>query len=99
VTAAPDALAGATVPHPAPLQPVPDNAHVTPLFAGSFATVAVKLAVEPTARLAVVCESVTAITCGAAVTVMTAEEVFVPSATEVAVSMTLAGVGALEGAV
>jgi hypothetical protein len=99
VTAAPDALAGATVPHAAPTQPAPDNAHVTPLFAGSFATVAVKLAVEPTVRLAVVCESVTAITWGAAVTVMTAEEVFDPSATEVAVSMMLTGFGTLEGAV
>jgi hypothetical protein len=42
VTATPEALdVGATVPHAAPKQPVPDKDQVTPLFELSLATVAV----------------------------------------------------------
>jgi hypothetical protein len=45
VIEAPDALLAAdSVPHVAPLQPAPESAQVTPLFALSFITVAVKLA-------------------------------------------------------
>jgi hypothetical protein len=100
ITAAPDAvLVAESVPHVAPLQPAPDNAHVTPLFAASFVTVAVKLALPPRIRLAVVCERVTAMAGGAAVTVIDVVEFFVPSVTEVAVNVTLAGFGTLAGAV
>jgi hypothetical protein len=87
-----------SVPHGAPLQP-PDNAQVTPLVALSFATVAVKFALVPTGTLAVVCDRVTLIGAAAAVTVIVADETFVPSATDVAVSVTLGGLGTLVGAV
>jgi hypothetical protein len=100
VTAAPDAvLVAESVPHVAPLQPAPDNDHVTPLVAASFVTVAVKLAVPPIIRPTVVCERVTAMAGGAAVIVIDVAEVFVPSVTEVAVNVTLAGFGTLAGAV
>jgi len=50
--------------------------------------------------LAVVCERLTAIAAGvAAVTVIAAVAVFVPSATEVAISVMLAGLGTATGAV
>jgi hypothetical protein len=100
VTAAPDALdAGATVPHVAPLQPAPDSVQLTPAFAESFVTVAVKLAVPPAATVAVVCDKLTAIGAGGAgATVIAAAAVFVASDTDLAVSVTLAGVGALAGA-
>jgi hypothetical protein len=76
-----------------------DNDQLTPLFCESFATVAVRLSVPPAATLAVVSESVTAMAGGAAVTVIDIAEVFVPSVTEVAVNVTLAGLGTLAGAV
>jgi len=60
VTAAPEALeAGATVPHVAALQPVPARDQLTPLFAESFATVAVKACVAPVCTLAVVADMAT----------------------------------------
>jgi hypothetical protein len=101
VTATPEALAaGATVPHAAPLHPVPDTVHITPLFALSLVTVAVKFCAAPTTTPAVVCESVTAITgAGPAVTVMVADADLVPSETEVTVSVIAGGVGTLAGAV
>ncbi len=44
VTAAPEAVeVGETVPHPAPLQFVPDSVQVTPLFCESFCTLAVNV--------------------------------------------------------
>jgi hypothetical protein len=99
VMAAPDALLAAeSVPHAAPLQPVPDNAQVTPLFCESFATVAAKVVAVPTATLALVCDKIT-VMLGAVVTVIAAAPVFVPSATEVAVNATLAGLGTPAGAV
>ena len=83
----------------AALQPAPDRVQVTPLFAESFATVAVKLVVAPTITLAVVCESVTVMGTAVAVTRIAAEAVFVGSVTEVAVSVIAGGVGTLAGAV
>jgi hypothetical protein len=99
VIAAPEALEGADkVPHVAPLQPVPESAQVTPLFCESFVTVAVKFCVSPVCTLALVGATLTEIT-GAAVTVIVAVLCFVPSATEVAVNVTVAGLGTLAGAV
>ena len=99
VTATPDKLeVGITVPHVAP-QPAPDTAQVTPLFPVSFCKVAVNACVPPVWTLVVVSDNVTAIGAGAAVTVIVAATDFVPSATEVAVSVTAAGVGTLAGAV
>jgi hypothetical protein len=96
ITATPEALAaGVTIPHAAPPHPVPDTVHVTPLFALSFVTVAVKFCVAPTATPADVCESVTAI---AGVTVTVADADLVPSEIEVAVSVTVDGAGTLGGA-
>jgi hypothetical protein len=100
VTAAPDALVvGATVPHVAPLQPVPDTVQLTPLFCESFVTVAAKFAVAPTVTLAVVGKIATPIAGAAVVTVIPAAARFVGSVTDVAVSITSAGVGAAAGAV
>jgi hypothetical protein len=99
VTAAPDALdVGVTAPHVAPLQPVPDSVQLTPLFAESFATLAVKLVFPPTTTLAAVCDRLIVIASGIAVIVIPAVPTFVPSATEVAVSTTTAGLGTLPGA-
>jgi hypothetical protein len=83
----------------APLQPAPDNAQLTPLLAGSFATVAKKLWVLPTATLAAGGDSCTEIARGVAATAIVAVAVFVPSATDVAVRVTLAGLGTAAGAV
>ena len=97
VTAAPDALVvGATVPHIAPLQPVPDTVQLTPLFSGSFPTVAVNVVVALTITLTAVCDKLTVI---GASTVIAAAADFVASATDVAVSVTSGGLGALGGAV
>jgi hypothetical protein len=100
VTATPEALvAGATIPHAAPVHPVPDNAQLTPAFALSFVTVALNACVSPTVTLAVASESVTPTPAEAAVTVIVAAPVLVPSATDVAVAVTVAGLGTLAGAV
>jgi hypothetical protein len=100
VIGVPDALALAdNVPHVAPLQPVPESFQVTPLFAGSFVTVAVNACIAPACTLAVGGATVTAIGAGAAVTVIVAEADFVVSATDVAVSVTVGGVGTFAGAV
>jgi hypothetical protein len=100
VIAAPDALPAAdSAPHAAPLHPLPDNVQLTPLFAESFATVAVKLVVAPATTLAVVWERLTEIAAGAAVIVMAAVATFVVFATDVAVRATVAGFGMLPGAV
>lgn len=53
-------VAGATVPQAAPLHPAPAIDQVTPLFAESFATEAMKVWVAPTCTLAVVADIVTA---------------------------------------
>lgn len=100
VTATPEALeAGATVPHVAPLQPTPERDHVTPLPAVSLATVAVNACAAPARTLAVASDRVTPTGADAAATVMVAAVVLVASATEVAVNVTVAGLGTLAGAV
>ena len=87
-----------SVPQLAPEQPVPESAHVTPLFCESFCTVAVKPAVVKTCTDVDVGFTETEIGGGAAVTVMVADADFVESATEVAFSKTVAGVGTAGGA-
>ena len=87
------------VPHAAPEQPVPESVQVTPLLEESFWT---------DAEIPVDCEActeveggltVTAIGGGVAVTVIVALPDFVESAREVAVRVTVGGVGMVEGAV
>lgn len=83
-------------PQLAPEQPAPDKDHVTPLFVGSLATVAVKFCVPPAVTFAAAGDSPTAI----APTIVTiAEDDFEPSATAVAVTVTVAGEGTEGGAV
>ncbi len=91
-------MVGVTVPQAAPVQPVPDNDQLTPWLPASLVTVAAKVAEAPTGRLAVVLESVTVIA-GAGVTVIAEAAVLVASVREVAVSVTLAGLGRAVGAV
>jgi hypothetical protein len=99
-TVAPDALVvGATVPHAVPLQPVPDNVQLTPLFCESFATVSAKFELAPASTLAVVGNNVTPIGGGGVVIVIPAAACLVGSETELAVSTTSVGVGAVAGAV
>jgi hypothetical protein len=98
--AVPEALLAAErVPHVAALQPAPDRAQVTPLFALSLVTVAVNGCVNPTSTLVVVGERLTAIAGLAGVTVIAAAAVFVGSVAAVAVSVIAEGVGAFAGAV
>lgn len=99
--AVPDALVAAEIiPQVAAVQPVPDSAQVTPWFAESPVTVAVKLEVPLTTTIAVVCESETATPAVApAVIVIVAAADFVPSVTDVAVIVTVAGLGTVPGAV
>ena len=88
-----------SVPHVAPEQPVPESDHVTPLFCESFCNVAVKPAVVETCTESDPGLTETEIGSGAAVTVIVADADFVLSATEVAFSVTVAGVGTDAGAV
>jgi len=80
------------------VQPAPVTVHVTPLPAASPVTVAVRACVPFTTTLAVANDSVTA-TLGVAVNVIVVLADFVASATEVAVSATVAGLGTAAGAV
>ena len=90
-------LAGVIVPHPGEHGiPLCVSVQFTPLFLGSFVTVAVNCCVAFTLTLALDGETVTPIG-GATVTVAAAN--FVVSATEVAVTVTCAGVGTADGAV
>ena len=99
VTAEPEALVvGETVPHAVPLQPVPVTVQVTPLFAESLPTVAVKACVPFTVTLAVVSDNVTVMGAVVVVTVIVAEADFVVSATDVAFNVTVAGFGTAAGA-
>ncbi len=84
-----------SVPQTVPLQPEPDSAQVTPLFWASLLTVAVKFWGWLVCTLAIAGATLTAT---GGVTVMVATELLVVSATEVAVSMTVAGLGTVEGA-
>jgi hypothetical protein len=68
------------------------------LFAESLPTVAVKACVPFTVTLAVVSDKVTEIGAAAAVTVIVADADFVVSATDVAFSVTVAGLGTAAGA-
>jgi len=100
VTAEPEALVvGETVPQAVPLQPAPVTVQVTPLPAVSPVTVAVKACVPFTTTLAVGRDSVTPTVGAAAVNVIVMLADFVASATAVAVSMTVAGLGTVPGAV
>ena len=90
------AVAFVSVPQVLPEQPEPDSVHVTPLFAESFFRVAVKFCVEPVETLAVEGDTDTLI--AAPAMVIAAEDDFVLSATDVAVSVTVAGEGAVAGA-
>ena len=87
---------GSKLPHCA-LPQVTDQ--VTPAFALSFATVAVKAALVVAAREAGGLLSVTVIGALGVVIVIVAEAVLVESVTEVAVIATVAGLGAEAGAV
>ena len=88
-----------SVPHDVPLQPAPDRDQVTPLLWGSFVSVAANALVPmPACTLAVAGETVTTIA-DAALRVMVAVFDFVPSRLEVAVSVTVAGLGSVAGAV
>jgi hypothetical protein len=96
--AAPEALEAAdNVPHVAPAHPAPVSVHVTPLFNGSFCTVAVRLCVW------LVCTD-TAVgftpipTGGGGTTVIVAMALLLPSATDSAVAVTVAGEGTFAGA-
>jgi len=86
---------GETVPHCAVEH---DTVQVTPLFAGSFVTVAVKCAMPPGCTVPVSAETETAI--AGTVTVMVAEPDADVSATEVAVTVTVKSLaGGVVGAV
>jgi hypothetical protein len=100
VIAVPDALVAADkLPQLAPLHPEPESAQLTPLFEESPVTVAVNGVVAFTGTVAVVCDSDTEIPAGAVPIVIVAEADFVPSLTDVAVIVTVAGLGAVAGAV
>jgi hypothetical protein len=101
VTCWPEGLfAGTIVPQAAPVQLAPDSDQVTPWFLASLATVAVNsrllFVTTPPPAAGV---RVTLTPAGvAAVTVIAAAADLFPSATEVAVKVTLAGLGTLAGA-
>src|ERR1700745_3680400 len=97
--AVPEALELAeTVPQAAPLQPEPERGQVTPLFCESFGTVAVKACDWPVCTDALVGDTLMLIA-GGAVIVIAAAALFVVSVTDVAVMVTVAGLGAVGGAV
>ena len=74
------------------MHPEPASVQVTPFAAESFDTVAVNAAVAAFRTLAVVGETVTAIAAFAVMEIVV-EADLVESATEVAVSVTVAGLG------
>jgi len=88
-----------SVPQVVPLQPAPDRDQATPLLWGSFVSVALNdLVPIPACTFAVAGETVTTIA-DAAVTVIVDVFDFVPSRLDVAVSVTMAGLGSVAGAV
>ena len=101
VIGVPDALVAADrLPHEAPPHSEPASDQVTPLFEGSPVTVAVMVVVALTATVAVVGAIDTEIPAGVVEPiVIVADADFVPSVTDVAVSVTVAGLGAAAGAV
>jgi hypothetical protein len=95
----PEPLAGDTEPQAGEqATPLCVKVQVTPLAAGSFVIVAVKVCVPLTATDGLLGASATLIG-GAAVIVIVAEANFVVSATEVAVSVTIGVAGTAAGAV
>jgi len=103
----PEALAADDkVPHEGPPHSEPASVQVTPWFDGSPVTVAVKVVVAFTATVAAVCDKVTETPAegggGGAEPepiAIVAEADFVLSLTDVAVIVTVAGFGAVAGAV
>jgi hypothetical protein len=91
-------VAADSVPQAAPLHPVPEIDQLTPLFCGSFVTVAVKFCVPIPASTLGFAGAITTPITGTAVTVITAVPVLLPSAIEVAVRVTVAGDGTTAGA-
>ena len=87
-----------SVPQAAPLQPVPDTVQLTPLFPESFCTVAVKPVDCDTCTDVDVGFTVTEIGGGGVVMAMIREADLVLSAIDVACSVTVAGLGAVAGA-
>jgi hypothetical protein len=81
------------------VQPAPESVQITPLPCESFCTIAVKGCAMPVCTLTVSGDTATTIAGAAAARVMLAAADFVLSATELAVSVTIAGVGTLAGAV
>lgn len=77
-------------PHMAPEQPAPESDQVTPLFCASLETVGVNCFVAETATDAEVGATLTET---GGVSVMVVEEILVLSATDVAVNVTVFGVG------
>ena len=86
------------MPQAVPLQPAPESDQLTPLFCESFCTVAVKFCVPPVATLMVVGETATD-TAAPVVSVIVAAAFFVVSRLDVAVNVTVAGLGSEAGAV
>jgi len=87
------------IPQPVPVQPVPDSVQLTPLFAESFCTVTVKPVDCDTCTDAEVGFTITEMGGGSVVIVTAAEADLVLSAIDVALSVTVAGLGAVAGAV
>ena len=87
------------VPQAEPEQPEPDRDQVTPSLAESLSTEAEKLVGWEACTVAVVGLTETEMGCAPPVTVMVAVEDLVESVTEVAVTVTVSGVGAVAGAV
>ena len=82
------------------MQPTPETDQLTPLFCVSFCSVAEKFCVPmPACTLAEVGPTVTVMGAAGAVIVIVAGADLVLSATEVAVSVIVAGEGKLAGAV
>jgi hypothetical protein len=102
VTPEPGSVAGAvyspvplTVPTAVLPPAIPFTLHLTPRFCESFCTVAVNCCVIEAPKLVEVGATDTLI---GAVTAMVAVPLFFPSVTDVAVSVTVAGFGTVEGA-
>jgi len=101
VIGVPDPLvADDKLPHEDPPHSEPESAQLTPLLEGSPITVAVRVVVAFTGTVAVVGATDTEIPAGVvAPIVIVAEAYFVPSLTDVAVIVTVGGLGTVAGAV
>jgi hypothetical protein len=94
-------MVGETEPQVVAVQAAParDSVQFTPLFCESFCSVAAKVCVAFTCTFGVVGEPVTAIAGGGGAIVNMTLDDLVPSETEVAVRVTVGGVGGVVGAV